>query len=147
MPAVDTLARTRIEVLEFRRHAVRWGQLPWSYLKLRTLRLFRRRRWGIDRALLAVALLVFEILLLGGKARRLERRVFRQAVDPDNPLLGAFVERKRPSFDHHAGTQQLPAQVARQVRPVNDHQDLRQVFAPALCNTSVHVPTLLVIIE
>jgi hypothetical protein len=39
------------------------------------------------------------------------------------------------------------AQVARQVRPVNDHQDLRQVFAPALCNTSVHVPTLLVIIE
>lgn len=67
--------------------------------------------------------------------------------DADDPVLGAFMKRKRPSSDHHAGTQQLPAQVPRQVRPVNDHHNLRQVFAPALCNTSVYVPTLLVITE
>lgn len=92
MADVNLPARIRVEVIGFRRRAVRLGQLPWPYLKLRTLRSFRRRRWGIDKAPLAVVLLVFDIIAIGGKVRLLERHIVQQAVNSDDPIGGASNE-------------------------------------------------------
>jgi hypothetical protein len=56
------------------------------------LRSFRRRRRGIDKAPLAAALLVFDILAIGGKFRLPERHIAQQAVNTDDPMGGASNE-------------------------------------------------------
>jgi hypothetical protein len=51
-----------------------------------------------------------------------------------------FVERDRSPLDNHAGAQQLPALVQRQVRPVNHDQPLSEVFQPLAREAAVQIP-------
>src|SRR5207249_214430 len=66
---------------------------------LQLLRCLLRRPCRINKAPLAVVLLAFEVRVVGGKASALERRVFREAVDADDPVLGAFHEPPRRAGD------------------------------------------------